>query len=378
VVGLAALVAGTVTVVCYGSFFLWGEVNTFEFSWVTSNRVGLREVVGPGPSDWVLRVAQGAAAVAVGCCVALRRRGSPLTVVLCVMSTRLLLDPLMLPYYFGPLVAVALLWGWASRARPVRRAALAATVLVPAHVVVPFFVDTPTVQLGYLVLILAVPVLALVCDSGRTPGTRGRERAAGRDHDVAAVAAGSHLARPDRTPAGVVRAFERTVGDEVQCLLDDADVAVDVALAILRRGGWSVGIGCGVADTPLPASARAASGTAFVLARDAVEAAKRRSRPVPLGVRGEDAGAAADAEGVLVLVAATAARRTTAGWAVVDALGPGGGRRQDAVAAELGITQQAVSQRLRTALWHEELAARPAAARLLRLAAASSGAPGSR
>jgi hypothetical protein len=39
------------------------------------------------------------------------------------------------------------------------------------------------------------------------------------------------------------------------------------------------------------------------------------------------------------------------------------------VAAALGISQQAVSERLRTALWAEEVAARPAAARLLRLAA---------
>jgi len=49
---------------------------------------------------------------------------------------------------------------------------------------------------------------------------------------------------------------------------------------------------------------------------------------------------------------------------VIDASGT-----QEEVAARLGITQQAVSQRLRTALWSEELAARPAAARLLSLAA---------
>ncbi|CAN5116541.1 hypothetical protein BH11ACT1_BH11ACT1_13820 [soil metagenome] len=169
---------------------------------------------------------------------------------------------------------------------------------------------------------------------------------------------------------GVVRPFERTVGDEVQAVIADAAVVVDIALHVLRLGGWSVGIGGGEVDEPLPASARAGSGSAFVLARAAVEAAKSRMRVVPLAVRGTDPDAAAEAEGVLMLIGASAARRTPAGWAVIDALTAGGpGLRQEDVATRLGVTQQAVSQRLRTALWSEELAARPAAARLLSLAA---------
>ncbi|HZL03636.1 MAG TPA: hypothetical protein VFC48_10995, partial [Cellulomonas sp.] len=71
---------------------------------------------------------------------------------------------------------------------------------------------------------------------------------------------------------GVVRAFERTVGDEVQAVVADATTVVDIALRVLRLGGWSVGIGGGAVDEPLPESARAGSGTAFVLARAAVEA----------------------------------------------------------------------------------------------------------
>ncbi len=75
---------------------------------------------------------------------------------------------------------------------------------------------------------------------------------------------------------GVVRPFERTVGDEVQAVLDDPDLTLDVALRVLRLGGWTVGIGVGAVDEPLPASARAGSGEAFVLARTAVERAKGR------------------------------------------------------------------------------------------------------
>ncbi|WP_227422017.1 hypothetical protein [Pengzhenrongella sicca] len=165
---------------------------------------------------------------------------------------------------------------------------------------------------------------------------------------------------------GVVRPFERTVGDEVQAVVSEATVAVDLALTILRRGGWSVGIGSGPVELPLPPTARAGTGEAFYLARGAVERAKSRVRAVPLSVGGADAAAAADAEAVLVLVAAVAGRRTAAGWEVIDTLGAAGvGARQEDVAMRLGITQQAVSQRLRTALWAEELAARPLAARLL-------------
>jgi len=165
---------------------------------------------------------------------------------------------------------------------------------------------------------------------------------------------------------GVVRAFERTVGDEVQAVLRDAGLVVEVALQLLRTGGWSVGIGAGPVHEPLPASARAGSGQAFVLARAAVERAKSRTRPVALAVEGAVPERARDAESVLTLLGGVLARRSPAGWAVVDALGTlGREATQDAVAAHLGVTQQAVSQRLRAAMWAEEVAARPVAARLL-------------
>jgi hypothetical protein len=192
---------------------------------------------------------------------------------------------------------------------------------------------------------------------------------------------------------GVVRAAERTVGDEVQAVLADAGGVVELVLHVLRLGEWSVGVGAGPVEEPLPPSTREARGDAFVLARAAVEAAKSRNRSVPIAVRGADATAAADAEAVLTLVGAVAARRSDAGWEAIDQVraadderqpqvadderapderheaegAPAGGTvaRQEAVARRLGISQQAVSQRLRAALWAEELAARPAAARLL-------------
>ncbi len=166
---------------------------------------------------------------------------------------------------------------------------------------------------------------------------------------------------------GLVLPFERTVGDEVQAVVSDADATVDLVLRLVRIGGWSIGIGAGPVDEPLPASTREGSGDAFVHARTAVERAKIRTRPLPLAVAGSDPAAAADAEAVLVLLGAVVARRREAGWAVVDAMVElGDGATQDRVAARLGISQQAVSQRLRAAMWAEERAGRPAAARLLR------------
>lgn len=165
---------------------------------------------------------------------------------------------------------------------------------------------------------------------------------------------------------GVVRPFERTVGDEVQAVLDDAALAVDVALHLLRLGRWSVGVGAGPVDEPLPDSARAGSGVAFVRARAAVERAKSRARPVPLAVVAGGADDGRGSEAVLTLLGSVLTRRTDAGWAVVDALADlGVGATQEDVARHLGVTQQAVSQRLRAALWAEEIAVRPVAARLL-------------
>lgn len=167
------------------------------------------------------------------------------------------------------------------------------------------------------------------------------------------------------TPSpGFLRGFERTVGDEVQAVLDDPERTVETALALLRLGGWSIGIGVGPVHEPLPESSRGASGPAFVNARAAVERAKTKGTSVPLAVEGVDAARAQEAEALLRLLGAVVARRTKDGWAAVDRLARGA-RTQKDVARELGITEQAVSQRLRTALWAEESAVRPLAARLL-------------
>lgn len=165
-------------------------------------------------------------------------------------------------------------------------------------------------------------------------------------------------------PYQLVRPFERTAGDELQGLLHHADDAIRIALDLVRDGHWVVGIGLGPVNKPIPESVRAASGEAFVRARDAVGRAKSSSRRV--AVSGPDEVAAGDVEAVLALLAAVVQRRSRHGWEVVDLMTTG--LTQQEAADRLGITAQAVSQRLQAALWRDELRARPVAGRLLRRA----------
>lgn len=185
---------------------------------------------------------------------------------------------------------------------------------------------------------------------------------------------------PDRVP-GLLRhldgldlelPFERTVGDEVQAAASSAAVVVDAALQVLRLGGWSVGIGAGVVDLPLPASSREAGGDAFIAARTAVDRAKKTGDRPPLAVAVAEpapesgaAAAASDAEAVLVLIARLVRDRTEAEWRILEHVEPLKWGAQTAAARKLGISSQAVSNAVQRAGWNEEWAARPAAAVLL-------------
>lgn len=169
-----------------------------------------------------------------------------------------------------------------------------------------------------------------------------------------------------------VRGFERTVGDEVQALVADERVAVDVVVQVARTQAWWVGVGVGAVDEPLPDSVRAARGPALFAAREAVERADRATAGVALEVgEGGDREAGVDAETVLQLLGRLVADRSEAGQQAVDVL-----RRhttQKAAAAELAITPQAMSARLRVARRDDEERLVALAARLLARAAADVG-----
>jgi hypothetical protein len=154
---------------------------------------------------------------------------------------------------------------------------------------------------------------------------------------------------------------------------DGAAAALQVALHLLRLRTWSVGLGIGPVDTPLPATAREAAGDGFVLARDAVGRAKRRPHRFALAaaaVAGSGVLQGDDVEALVELLLAVRDRRSAEGWEVVDLLQAEGS--QVAVAARLGVTPQAVSLRSRVAGLREEQDAMPALTALL---AALDGAP---
>jgi hypothetical protein len=162
-----------------------------------------------------------------------------------------------------------------------------------------------------------------------------------------------------------VLAFERTAGDEFQGVLAGADDVVDTVLELVRLGGWSIGVGAGPVQTPLPPSTRAGAGPAFLSARRAVDAAKQR--PARLAVRGAVPADAGDAQAVLTALAVVIARRSDQAWEAISLVSAG--RTQAEAAATLGVTRQAVGQRLAAGLWDLERDLRPTAARLLTRAA---------
>jgi hypothetical protein len=164
-------------------------------------------------------------------------------------------------------------------------------------------------------------------------------------------------ARSDR-PAGPIREFERTAGDEVQALFADPAAVVHAVVQLLRLGDWWVGVGVGDVTRPLPRTSRAGRGPAYLAARQAVESAKSSSAGLCVvgshdgtDSRTDDEGAGR-AEAAAWLLAWLLARRTPEGWEVVDLMDRGA--RQVDVATKLGISPQAVSRRLRVAGWSEE------------------------
>lgn len=169
--------------------------------------------------------------------------------------------------------------------------------------------------------------------------------------------------------AETVLPFERTVGDEVQGVMADPKAVVDAVARVLRQADWYIGIGLGRVDLPLPASSRAGSGDAFIAARAAVEAAKKRGQRLPLCVRApQESEWAEAAEAVLVLFGDLVRKQSLAERRVLDALDAHPDSSQADVALALKVSPQAVSKAIARSGRQEEEGGRRAAALLLRQA----------
>jgi hypothetical protein len=166
----------------------------------------------------------------------------------------------------------------------------------------------------------------------------------------------------ERATADLALPPERTAGDEVQIAVREAPAALRIALELTRTGQWSVGIGVGRIESPLPASVRAARGEAFVNARDAVDRAKKA--PTRLALTAPPDGDGDGAEALVRLLVELRDRRSAEGWEIYDLLAAGNNQRE--AAERLGISEGAVSLRAKAAGLRAEEAAVPALERILR------------
>ncbi|WP_166981667.1 DNA-binding protein [Paramicrobacterium fandaimingii] len=157
---------------------------------------------------------------------------------------------------------------------------------------------------------------------------------------------------------------ERTAGDEIQLLTDDASTALSITLELFREGRWSIGLAIGDAEFPLGSSTRASTGDAFFAARAAVERAKPRLVRFACepGARA-DRQQTEDLDALLSILLLVLDRRTDGGWEVRDLLSTG--MTQAEAAEHLGITPGAVSLRVRAAGIRQEDAAVGALVRML-------------
>lgn len=161
-----------------------------------------------------------------------------------------------------------------------------------------------------------------------------------------------------------LRPFERTVGDEVQALVDEPAHVVEVVARTAQGQGWWIGVGIGGVDEPLATSVRACRGPALFAARDAVERADRATAGVAVSAGADrDAATATDVETVLQSLARLVADRSAEGQQAVDAAAAH--RTQREAADALGISPQAMSARLQVARVGDEARLRALAVRLL-------------
>ncbi len=151
---------------------------------------------------------------------------------------------------------------------------------------------------------------------------------------------------------GLLRKPVRTAGDEMQAIVGDPAILPPLIELCLRWGDWWLGIGVGGIES-LGETARDSRGPAFVAARAAIEAAKRRRNP-PLAVIGDPSELSERLQGMCDVVAFLVARRTERQWEVIDvARARGSGSR---AARLLDITPQTANEIIRTAGFREQQA----------------------
>ena len=151
-----------------------------------------------------------------------------------------------------------------------------------------------------------------------------------------------------------VTGFEILGVEDIRSTVTDAETMANVVMALLSDGSWAIGIGV---DEPESAeeSATVALGTG---GRAGI--VKVRARSPQVGTLGQDISSA------FLLLSHVLAKRTPEGREATSLVRSG--LNQNEAAAELGISKQAMSQRLQAAGWQAEQAGWQLVINLLSLA----------
>ncbi len=161
--------------------------------------------------------------------------------------------------------------------------------------------------------------------------------------------------------------FGRTVGDELQGVIEDPATAVEAIRRVLAQNNWHIGIGIGSLKTADRKLKRSAEGTSpsFALAREAVEAAKKKPGRAQIAVRAADSQSngtdaeqpecpASHLEALLDLWAGVVGQRTSSQREIVAVANAHPDATQADLAKKVGLTQQGVAKSLAASLWRQE------------------------
>jgi hypothetical protein len=157
--------------------------------------------------------------------------------------------------------------------------------------------------------------------------------------------------------------FVRSAGDELQGVLGDATALPEIVVDAVEDGGWWVGVGAGPIER-LGETARDSQGPAFWHARRAVDQAKKRSHPQPVAVAGEPESEAEALGDALMTLAFLALRRSPEQRDSLRLFRQG--MKNKDIAAQLGVSPPAISQRLKGAGADEEAGLRRLVATIAR------------
>lgn len=143
--------------------------------------------------------------------------------------------------------------------------------------------------------------------------------------------------------------------EDICAIVQDATSVCDVVMALLADGDWAIGIGV---SPGLVASADLSAADDAQAARDVATAAcKPTARPAQVYAKVDARGRASEASDIaaaFALLGFVLTKRTIEGREATALVRSG--LNQNEAAAQLGISKQAMSQRLQAAGWNAEMA----------------------